>query len=154
MLLPDPLFDLWPDLYSPLLHGHRVGLNGFHQRHLRRPPQFLQQPFNLPRAIPDTEFLGQNLAHARPCPHLTTKAISLRTVPEKVRDQLLLLLSQFRGTTKMWRGAKSLMALTARVRYPLADHGFTYVQHKGNVPLAQPQVLAQLQCSPPTPFVK
>ena len=90
-LATGPPSQVRPDLVTPAPDGFLVPLDSSPDRHLRRPLQFPEQPADVVLVVADAELLLDHLGDAGTGPHLASEAVSLRTMPEELRDQMLLI---------------------------------------------------------------
>src|SRR5262249_35193819 len=77
---------LWPGDVPPPADGRLVPLAGPADRHLRGPAQLGQQPADVPRGVPDPEFIFNHSGDAGAGPDLAAEPVRLRAVPEELGD--------------------------------------------------------------------
>src|SRR5205823_6667786 len=77
---------------------------------------------NMVFVIRDPKLALDDLGDPSTGPHIATKTISFGTVPQKLRDQTLLRIAQFRRVAGARMSEQSIGSLLLRQRQPLA-HG-------------------------------
>src|SRR4051794_39480512 len=148
---PPPPLQVWPDLVPPAPDGFLVPRDGPADRHLGRPVQLLEQPADVVFVVADAELLLDHLGDAGTGPHLTPKPVSLRAMPEELRDQTLLSGREFGRASGTGVSARGLRPAVADTGEPRADAPGGNAQRPGDV-LPRPALPLQVQRSKPPPL--
>ena len=156
---PDPFFSsaarpklqLRPNVCPPAFNSFLVPLDGAFDRHLRRPAQFSQQSTDMIFVVAHTEFFFDNSGDAGAGPNFAAKPISLRSVPEKLWNQILLGRRQLRRMARRGLGTQRFGPTFAGPRKPAADRFLRDTKGFSNVTLI-PAVLLQVQRPQPPPL--
>ena len=114
VLASRPLPQIRPDFVPPGLDGFLVALKGPSDWHLRCPVKLLEQAGDLALVISDPEFLLDHLGDTGARPDLAPEPVSLRTMPQELRNQTTLRERESRWVTRSGMGAEGLGAARTR----------------------------------------
>lgn len=140
-----------PDLVPPAPDGLLVTLDGPPDRHLGRPVQFLEQTPDMPLVVADAELLLDDPGDAGAGPHLATKSVGLRPMPEELGDHVFLGVRQPGRVARCWVGQPCLATTMTGASEPSADRLPGGAQGLGDDPLI-PAFLFQVQGLQPPPL--
>src|SRR3954449_3372513 len=111
----------------------------------------LEQTGDIVLVIDDPEFLFDHLGDTGARPDLASEPVSLRPMPQELRDQTALGRRQLRGMPRSVMGEQSLGAARASTGKPTAYGLLGHVEGFGDVALI-PALLLQLQRAQSPPF--
>src|SRR5438128_2642119 len=151
VLAPRPFLQLPPDLITPAFDRLLVTLNGPRDWHLRRPPQFLQQPTNMVLMVTNAKLFLDNPTDTGTGPNFTAEAVRLWPMPKKLRDQPLLNGRKLRWMPWHRVCQQHIGSTLAGTGQPTADRLLRDSQGRSDVALIPP-LLFQVQRPQPPPF--
>src|SRR6266545_706402 len=140
-----------PDPATPAADGFLVPLDGSPNRHWGRPVQFLEQLADVAFVVAAAQLLLDHQGDARTGPHLASKPVGLRAMPEKLWNQTLLSGRELGRTPRTGLRAQSLRSAVTGTGEPTADAHGGDAERFGDV-VPRPALLFQVQRSEPPPL--
>ena len=102
--------------------------------------------------VVDAELFPDDTGDAGAGPDLAAETVSLRTMPEELGDEVLLLVGQSGDTTGGGMGAKRVSSVSFGDSQPAADGRLRDTESRRD-PTLRPTVVAQAQGPHPPPFL-
>src|SRR6266536_1107544 len=140
-----------PDPATPAADGFLVPLDGSPNRHWGRPVQVLEQLADVAFVVAAAQLLLDHQGDARTGPHLASKPVGLRAMPEKLWNQTLLSGRELGRTPRTGLRAQSLRSAVTGTGEPTADAHGGDAERFGDV-VPRPALLFQVQRSEPPPL--